>query len=98
MGAAGGRRERPPANQEVEPLPFAVNLRRFNNDILNQMTAVHGQLVGLGQTWRDKEHEKFRQEFEATMLVIKRFMEASTLHIPFLVRKAERVEEYLQQR
>jgi len=32
------------------------------------------------------------------MLAVKRFMEAANLHIPFLVRKAERVEEYLQQR
>ena len=77
---------------------FAVNLRRFNNDLLNQMTAVHGQLVGLGQTWRDKEHEKFVEEFEQTLTVMKRFVEATNQHVPFLLRKAERVEEYLQQR
>jgi uncharacterized protein YukE len=77
---------------------FAVNLRRFNNDLLNQMTAVHGQLVGLGQTWRDKEHEKFVEEFEQTLQVMKRFVEATNQHVPFLLRKAERVEEYLQQR
>jgi uncharacterized protein YukE len=77
---------------------FAVNLRRFNNDLLNQMTAVHGQLVGLGQTWRDKEHEKFVEEFEQTLQVMRRFVEATNQHVPFLLRKAERVEEYLQQR
>ena len=26
-----------------------------------------GQLVGLGDSWRDQEHDRFRQEFEATM-------------------------------
>ena len=77
---------------------FAVNLRRFNNDMLNQMTAVHGQLVGLGQSWRDKEHEKFVEEFEQTLLVMRRFVEATNQHVPFLLRKAERVEDYLQQR
>jgi uncharacterized protein YukE len=77
---------------------FAMNLRRFNNDLLNQMTAVHGQLVGLGQTWRDKEHEKFVEEFENTLQVMRRFVEATNQHVPFLLRKAERVEEYLQQR
>jgi uncharacterized protein YukE len=77
---------------------FAVNLRRFNNELLNQMTAVHGQLVGLGQTWRDKEHEKFVEEFEQTLQVMRRFVEATNQHVPFLLRKAERVEEYLQQR
>lgn len=77
---------------------FAVNLRRFNNDLLNQMTAVHGQLVGLGQSWRDKEHEKFVEEFEQALTVMKRFVEATNQHVPFLLRKAERVEDYLQQR
>jgi hypothetical protein len=30
--------------------------------------------------------------------VLARFMEASSHHVPFLLRKAERIEEYLQQR
>jgi uncharacterized protein YukE len=77
---------------------FASTLKNFNNELHNYMSVLHGQLVALGNTWRDKEHEKFRQEFEQTMQVVKRFMEAANLHIPFLVRKAERVEEYLQQR
>ena len=77
---------------------FALNLRTFNNELLNQMTVVHGQLVGLGQTWRDKEHDKFVEEFEQTLLVMRRFVEATNQHVPFLLRKAERVEDYLQQR
>lgn len=77
---------------------FAVNLRQFNNELLNQMTVVHGQLSGLGQTWRDKEHDKFVEEFEQTLQVMKRFVEATNQHVPFLLRKAERIEEYLQQR
>jgi hypothetical protein len=62
------------------------------------MSVLHGQLVALGNTWRDKEHDKFVQEFEQTLQVVKRFVEAANLHIPFLLRKAERVDEYLQQR
>ena len=77
---------------------FAHNLKRFNDELQNNMTALHGQLVGLGQSWRDREHDKFAEEFEQTMLVIGRFIEAANQHIPFLMRKAERVEDYLQQR
>jgi hypothetical protein len=77
---------------------FAVNLKQFNNELLNQMTVLHGQLMGLGQTWRDREHDKFVEEFENTLMVVKRFVEATNQHVPFLMRKAERVEEYLQQR
>jgi uncharacterized protein YukE len=77
---------------------FAQNLKTFNTELQNRMAMLHGQLVGLGQTWRDREQEKFTEEFEQTMVVIGRFVEATNQHIPFLLRKAERVEEYLQQR
>jgi uncharacterized protein YukE len=77
---------------------FAQHLKHFNNELTNQMGALHGQLMGLGQTWRDKEHEKFVEEFEDTMRAVAKFIEAANQHIPFLMRKAERIEEYLQQR
>ena len=77
---------------------FAFNLKQFNNELLNQMTVLHGQMMGLGQSWRDREHDKFAEEFEQTLQVVKRFVEATNQHVPFLMRKADRVEEYLQQR
>jgi len=77
---------------------FAMQLRQFNNDLLNQMTVLHGQLSSLGQTWRDKENQKFVEQFEQTLQVVGRFVEATNQHVPFLLRKADRVEEYLQQR
>lgn len=77
---------------------FAQNLKQFNNELRERMGALHGQLIGLGDTWRDQEHEKFVQEFEQTLHVIGAFIETADQHIPFLLRKAQRVEEYLQQR
>jgi len=77
---------------------FAHNLKQFTNELHNQLLVLHGQMVGLGDTWRDQEHEKFAEEFEQTMQTVQRFAEAAGQHIPFLIRKAERVEEYLQQR
>jgi uncharacterized protein YukE len=77
---------------------FATQLRQFNNELMGQMTMIHGQLIGLGQTWRDREHDKFLEEFENTLTTVKRFVDATNEHVPFLLRKAERVEEYLQQR
>jgi uncharacterized protein YukE len=77
---------------------FAQVLKRFNADLRDSVTAIHAQLIGLGDTWRDQEHDKFRQEFEETMKVIERFLEASDQHVPFLLRKAQYVEEYLHHR
>lgn len=77
---------------------FAHQLKQFNAEIRDRMTILHGQLMGLGDTWRDQEHDKFVQEFEQTLHVVGAFVELSDQHIPFLLRKAERVEEYLNQR
>lgn len=77
---------------------FAQVLKRFNADLRDNVTALHAQMVNLGDTWRDQEHNKFRLEFEQTMKVIERFLEASDQHVPFLLHKAEHIEDYLHHR
>jgi uncharacterized protein YukE len=77
---------------------FAHNLKQFNSELQTQLTVLQGQLQNLGSTWRDQEHLKFVEEFAHTIIVLARFVEATDEHIPFLLRKADRAEEYLQQR
>ena len=77
---------------------FAQGLKHFNNEMGRQLSVLQGQFAGLGDTWRDQEHEKFSAKFAETVQVLTRFMEASQDHISFLLRKAERIDEYLQQR
>jgi uncharacterized protein YukE len=76
---------------------FARNLKKFNTDVQDRITAMGAQLSNLGKTWRDQEHKKFVAEFEQHMKVIGRFVEVTDQYIPFLLRKAEIIEEYLQQ-
>lgn len=77
---------------------FAQQLKNFSQELQTKMSMLQGQLVGLSQSWRDQEQQKFQLEFEQTSRALARFVEASNDHIPFLLRKAERAEEYLQQR
>jgi uncharacterized protein YukE len=77
---------------------FAHNLKVFIGDVRADLSALHTQLLALGDTWRDQEHDRFRQEFEQTVHVLEKFLEISEEHVPFLLRKAERIEDYLQQR
>ncbi len=77
---------------------FARNLKKFNLDVQERITVLGTQLVALGKTWRDQEHKKFAEQFEHHMKVIGRFIEVTEEHIPYLLRKAEIIEEYLQQR
>ncbi|HEX6987690.1 MAG TPA: WXG100 family type VII secretion target [Planctomycetaceae bacterium] len=77
---------------------FAQALKKFNAGLTEQLAALGSQLDGLSTTWRDQENRRFAEEFAKNMRVIARFIETNDEYIPFLLRKAERIDEYLQQR
>ncbi len=77
---------------------FAQDLKRFSAGLQSQMTVLAGKLGTLGQSWRDQEHVKFVEEFQQTMKALQRFNDLSEQHVPFLLKKAEKIEEYLNQR
>ena len=77
---------------------FAEELKRFNLEIQNRMALLQARFAALSDTWSDQEHQKFADEFRDTMKVLKKFIESSNQHTPFLLRKAQRIEEYLNQR
>lgn len=75
---------------------FASDLKRFNADIQAQVTSIQRRFVKLGETWQDQEHAKFADEFEKLVGPLNKFVEASEKHIPFLLRKAQKIQEYLE--
>ena len=77
---------------------FAEELQRFNSDLENRMVLMQARFVALGDTWQDQEHEKFSEEFRQALKALKKFAELSREHTPYLLRKAQRIEEYLRQR
>lgn len=77
---------------------FADELQKFNNELQNRMSSLQARFAALGDTWQDQEHSKFAEEFTVTMKAMKKFIEASGRHTPYLLRKAQRIEEYLNQR
>ena len=76
---------------------FAEELKRFNLDLQNRITLLQARFAALGETWQDQEHARFAEEFRQTMKALLKFMEISSQHTPFLLRKARRIEEYLSQ-
>ncbi len=76
---------------------FAEELKRFNIETQNRMSLLQARFAALGDTWADQEHTKFSEEFRDTMKTLKKFIESSNQHTPFLLRKAQRIEEYLDQ-
>lgn len=77
---------------------FAEELKRFNVDLQNRMSSLQSRFAALGDTWQDQEHLKFSEEFKQTLKALKNFVEVSNHHAPYLMRKAQRIEEYLNQR
>ena len=77
---------------------FADELKRFNSELQDKVASLQARFAALGDTWQDEEHVKFAEEFKQTMKALKKFVEVSNQQTPYLLRKAQRIEEYLNQR
>ena len=77
---------------------FADELNRFNSDTVSRLSSLQARFAALGDTWKDQEHEKFADEFLQMVKTLKKFMELSQQQAPFLIRKAQHIEDYLKQR
>ncbi|HEY3323036.1 MAG TPA: WXG100 family type VII secretion target [Planctomycetota bacterium] len=74
---------------------FAADLKRFNGEVQAQVATIQRRFVKLGESWQDQEQAKFAESFQKMMISMTKFVEASDKHIPLLLRKAQKIEEYL---
>jgi uncharacterized protein YukE len=77
---------------------FAEELKRFNTELQDRIVSLQARFAALGDTWQDQEHAKFAEEFKQILKALKKFVEISNQQTPYLLRKAQRIEEYLDQR
>ena len=75
---------------------FAQSLKKFNAQLRERSAALGNQLAALNASWRDQEHKKFADQFETNMKVLLRFAETADEYVPYLLRKAQHIEDYLQ--
>jgi uncharacterized protein YukE len=75
---------------------FAQSLKKFNAQLRERAGGLANQLAALSASWRDQEHKKFADQFEANMKVLLRFAETSDEYVPYLLRKAQHIEDYMQ--
>ena len=74
---------------------FAFDLKRFNTEMQSQIFTIQRRFSKLGETWQDQEHQKFADNFDKMISALNKFVEASDQHIPFLLRKAQKIQDYL---
>lgn len=73
---------------------FAMMLRRFNETLTQASGMLSQEMQRLATSWRDQEHQKFSVEFEEHLKQLSRLIDSGERHIPYLIRKAELIEEY----
>ena len=77
---------------------FAIELKRFGTELQGQLANIHRQFGKVGETWQDQEHQKFGQEFQQMLRVLTKFIASTEQQAPILLRKAEAIRTYLDQR
>lgn len=75
---------------------FAAMLKRYSQQVRESTSALQQAQARLGESWRDQEHHKFAEEFEEQFKLVHKLLEASDRHVPYLLKKAEIIEQYLQ--
>ena len=71
-------------------------LQRFSQGLRESTAALNQAQVRLNETWRDQEQRRFSDEFEDQLKLVQKLLEMSDRHVPYLVKKAEMIEQYLQ--
>ncbi|MEM7393197.1 MAG: WXG100 family type VII secretion target [Verrucomicrobiota bacterium] len=77
---------------------FANELKKFHGNLQTNMTSLQAKFGGLADSWEDQEHQKFSEEFQEAMKTLRRFVNISNQYAPYLLRKAQHIEDYLNQR
>ena len=77
---------------------FAMDLKRFTDDIEALVGQLHSRMSSLEGSWRDQEQKKFAETFASTVKALGAFIEAAGEHSVFLNKKAAAIELYLRQR
>ncbi len=89
------------AKASVDPAElrrFAQGLVQFNNDLQGLMAGLNSRMRSLESSWRDQEQQKFAETFDQAAQSLGRFIEASSEHAKVLMKKAQHIEKYLNER
>lgn len=75
---------------------FAAMLKRYSQQVRESTATLTQAQARLADSWRDQEHRKFADQFEEQVKLVNKLLEATDQHVPYLLKKAELIEQYLQ--
>jgi uncharacterized protein YukE len=79
--------------EEIER--FAHQLKAFTDQMRDGLATLQGGFSRLGDTWRDQEFQKFAQDYQQTVVVMRHFIQSADAHLPLLRAKARKLRDYL---
>ena len=85
----------PQAYNDDEALDaFATRLERFKHNVDDERARLSSALARLGDSWIDREHDRFVDHFQATMHSLQQFWDAIDQAVPQLREDAEGIRRY----
>ena len=75
---------------------FAAMLQRYGQTLRESTAALTQAQARLNESWRDQEQRRFSEQFEDQVKLVQKLLEVSERHVPYLIKKAELIEQYLQ--
>lgn len=73
---------------------FARSLDGANHQLADLMNALSVRLSTLGESWRDRHFEQFKDAFEQAARSLNRFLDESERYVRYLHEKAAPLERY----
>ncbi len=77
---------------------FIQHLKKFNGEVLEQMQGANGNWSRWAPPGVIRNTSGFWKNSNNNCDTLSRFVDITNQYVPYLLRKAERIEEYLQQR
>lgn len=85
----------PPAFSDDQAVDaFATQLERFKHAVDDERSHLVSAMHRLGDTWQDREHERFVDHLQVTMHALQEFWDEIERVVPQLREDAERIRAY----
>jgi hypothetical protein len=83
------------SNNPEEVKKFVRHLKDFIENMKQNISKIDPQFNHLGDYWKDNKHASFTQKYQSNTIMIKRFLKATEDYIPFLIKDAEKLQDYI---
>jgi len=75
---------------------FARSLRKYRRALEQSTYGMEGRARELGESWRDREYNKFMEEWQTSARAIDHLLEECDTYVSHVLLKAKMLEDYLR--